>query len=109
VRRADLGWRLRQLREAAGLSQQQAAAALEFSDSKVSRIETGEVSAPPRDIGDLAELYGATPQERDVLKTAAREWRTTRAAQAKQRRQYRSPKGGPMDHPTRLKPTTDPD
>jgi DNA-binding XRE family transcriptional regulator len=39
----DLGYRLRQLRQAAGLSQQRVAAALECSNSKVSRIETGEV------------------------------------------------------------------
>jgi len=63
----ELGFRLRQLREAAGLSQAQVAAALECSTSKVSRIETGEVLATPRDVRDLADLYRADPQQRDTL------------------------------------------
>jgi DNA-binding XRE family transcriptional regulator len=80
----DLGFRLRQLRQAAGLSQQQAAAALECSTSKVSRIETGETLPTPRDVRDLAGLYGADPPERDALLTAAR---AARAAWATRRRQ----------------------
>jgi DNA-binding XRE family transcriptional regulator len=81
----DLGGRLRQLRQAAGLSQQQAAAALECSDSKVSRIETGEVLPTTRDVRDLAGLYGASPPERDALVAAAR---AGRAAWATRRRQH---------------------
>jgi DNA-binding XRE family transcriptional regulator len=68
----DLGYRLRQLRQTARLSQQHVAAALECSTSKVSRIETGEVLPSTRDIRDLAELYQADPRERDALVAAAR-------------------------------------
>jgi transcriptional regulator with XRE-family HTH domain len=64
---ADLGFRLRELREAAGLSQAQVAQELECSDSKVSRIETGEVLPTPRDVRDLASLYRVAPAERDAL------------------------------------------
>jgi ribosome-binding protein aMBF1 (putative translation factor) len=74
----DLGFRLRALREAAGLSQAQAAAALECSDSKVSRIETGEVLASTRDVRGLASLYRVAPAERDQLVTAARKGRAAR-------------------------------
>jgi DNA-binding XRE family transcriptional regulator len=76
----EFGVRLRQLRQAAGLSQQQAAAALDCSDSKVSRIETGQTLATSRDVRDLAGLYGASPADRDALLTA------TRAAWAARRR-----------------------
>jgi hypothetical protein len=34
------------------------AAHLEISVSKVSRIETGQVGATPRDVRDIATLYG---------------------------------------------------
>ncbi len=84
---ADLGYRLRQLRQAAGLSQQQVADALECSTSKVSRIETGEGLASARDIRDLAELYRADPTERDALVTAARAARPARTAWALRRQQ----------------------
>lgn len=94
---ADLGFRLRQLRQAAGLSQAQVAAALECSTSTVSRIETGTVLPTTRDVRDLADLYRADPRERDQLLTAARAGRAARAAWAR-RRQPR--KGAPMDHPT---------
>jgi DNA-binding XRE family transcriptional regulator len=76
----DLGYRLRQLRQAAGLSQQRVAAALECSNSKVSRIETGEVLPITRDIRDLADLYRADPQQRDALVAAARPARPARTA-----------------------------
>jgi transcriptional regulator with XRE-family HTH domain len=86
---SDLGWRLRQLREAAGLSQEQVAAALECSDSKVSRIETGEVLATTRDVRDLAEVYRADLRERDAPVRTARETRVAQAAWAERRRQRR--------------------
>jgi ribosome-binding protein aMBF1 (putative translation factor) len=77
---ADFGFRLRELREAAGLPQAQVAQVLECSDSKVSRIETGEVLASPRDVRDLAGPYRVAPAERDQLVTAAREAKVTRTA-----------------------------
>jgi hypothetical protein len=43
------------------------ARALECSDSKVSRIETGQVSATPRDVRDMLDLYGIRGEQRDAL------------------------------------------
>jgi len=40
------------------LTIEQVAAHLEISVSKVSRIETGQVGATPRDVRDIATLYG---------------------------------------------------
>jgi transcriptional regulator with XRE-family HTH domain len=85
----DLGWRLRQLRQAAGVSQQQVAAALECSASKVSRIETGEVLATTRDVRDLTSLYEANPTERAALVRTVREGRIARAAWAERPQQDR--------------------
>jgi len=82
----ELGWRLRELREAAGLTQAQVAQVLECSDSKVSRIETGEVLATLRDIRDLGGLYQADPAERDSRVAAARSARVARAAWTRQHR-----------------------
>jgi transcriptional regulator with XRE-family HTH domain len=75
VRRRRLGIELRRLREDAGLTIDRVAAALECSDSKISRIETGQVSATPRDVRDMLEIYGVDPQQRDELIQMAREAR----------------------------------
>jgi len=66
---------LRQLRESAGLTIEHVAQTLECSDSKVSRIETGQVSATPRDVRDMLEIYGISGQHRDELMQIAREAR----------------------------------
>jgi transcriptional regulator with XRE-family HTH domain len=75
VRRRRLGIELRQLREDAELTIEQVAARLEVSDSKISRIENGQVSATPRDVRDMATLYGVTGQRLENLKQLARETR----------------------------------
>jgi transcriptional regulator with XRE-family HTH domain len=75
VRRRRLGIELRQLREDAELTIEQVAALLEVSDSKISRIENGQVSATPRDVRDMAALYGITGQRMEDLKQLARETR----------------------------------
>jgi transcriptional regulator with XRE-family HTH domain len=75
VQRRRLGIELRRERERAGLTIDQVAAALECSDSKVSRIETGQVSATPRDVRDMLELYKVDPEQRDALIQVAREAR----------------------------------
>jgi DNA-binding XRE family transcriptional regulator len=51
VRRRRLGMELRRLREAAGLTTDRVAQILECSDSKISRIETGQVRATPETSG----------------------------------------------------------
>jgi transcriptional regulator with XRE-family HTH domain len=75
VRRRRLGIELRQLRDAAGLTIDQVAAQLECSDSKISRLENGQVSATPRDVRDMAALYGATGKQLENLMQLARETR----------------------------------
>jgi len=63
---------LRHLREAAGKTIDEAAQFLECSDSKVSRIENGQVSASPRDVRDMLEFYGVESRRRDELVEFAR-------------------------------------
>jgi transcriptional regulator with XRE-family HTH domain len=75
VRRRRLGSELRQLREDADLKIEQVAARLEVSDSKISRIENGQVSATPRDVRDMAALYDVTGQRMENLMQLARETR----------------------------------
>lgn len=74
VRRRELGAMLRALRNERGLTVDQVAAELLCSPSKVSRMETGQRGATPRDIRDLCDLYGVTEaDDRERLMTLARE------------------------------------
>jgi transcriptional regulator with XRE-family HTH domain len=75
VQRRRLGIELRQLREQAGKTIDEVARILECSSSKVSRIETGQVSASPRDVRDMLEFYGVPPKRRGELVEVAREAR----------------------------------
>jgi transcriptional regulator with XRE-family HTH domain len=77
VRRRRLAHELRELREQAGLTLDQAAARLEdFSAAKISRIETAKVGVRPRDVEDLLNLYGVQDaQHRKNLITLTREAR----------------------------------
>jgi transcriptional regulator with XRE-family HTH domain len=72
VQRRRLGIELRRLREAAGKTLDEVAQVLECSDSKVSRIENGQVSASPRDVRDMLEFYGVEDERREELVEFAR-------------------------------------
>jgi transcriptional regulator with XRE-family HTH domain len=74
-RRRRLGAELRRLREDAGLTIDRVAEALECSQSKVSRIETGQVSATPRDVRDMLALYRVDEDRREAMVQIAREAR----------------------------------
>jgi len=63
------------LREDAGLTIDRVAEALECSQSKVSRIETGQVSATPRDVRDMLALYRVDEDRREAMVQIAREAR----------------------------------
>lgn len=63
VRRIVLGGQLRRLREAAGVSREEAGYAIRGSESKISRIELGRVSFKERDVADLLTLYGIGDEE----------------------------------------------
>jgi transcriptional regulator with XRE-family HTH domain len=68
VLRILLGTQLRRLREARGISAQEAAREIRGSESKISRIELGRNAVREVDIADLLSLYGITDQaEREQL------------------------------------------
>ena len=72
VLRILLGTQLRRLREARGITAQEAARAIRGSESKISRIELGRTSVREVDIIDLLSLYGIDdPAEREELLTLA--------------------------------------
>jgi len=68
----QVGARLRRLREARGVSREDAGWAIRASESKISRMELGRVGFKPRDIADLLTLYGIDDEEEraDVLALA---------------------------------------
>ena len=70
VLRILLGSQLRRLREASGISPEQAAYEIRASRSKISKLEAGQAGSKERDIADLLDLYGVTnEQERQALLT----------------------------------------
>ncbi|GAA2413838.1 helix-turn-helix transcriptional regulator [Streptomyces glaucosporus] len=74
VRRILLGSQLRRLREARGVTREEAGYSIRASESKISRMELGRVSFKARDVEDLLTLYGVTSEaEREPLLNLARE------------------------------------
>ncbi len=63
VLRMLLGTQLRRLREAAGVTPDEASYEIRASRSKISRLERGRVSFKRRDVDDLLTLYGVTDSE----------------------------------------------
>jgi hypothetical protein len=61
--RMMLGSRLRQLRETARVTPEQAGYEIRASRSKISRMENGRVSFKDRDIADLLTLYGVADEQ----------------------------------------------
>ena len=77
VRRLQLGARLRTLRQAKGVTREQAGYEIRASESKISRMELGRVSFKERDVTDLLRLYGVEdPGEHERLLALAREANT---------------------------------
>jgi transcriptional regulator with XRE-family HTH domain len=60
VSRIVLGTQLRRLREAAGITREEAGHAIRASHAKISRLELGRVGFKERDVVDLLALYGVT-------------------------------------------------
>jgi hypothetical protein len=74
VRRMLLGAQLRRLREARGVSREDAGWEIRGSESKISRMELGRVGFKERDVADLLTLYGVEdPAEREALLVLARQ------------------------------------
>jgi len=62
-----LGAQLRRLREAAGVSRDDAGYHIRASGSKISRLELGRVSFKERDVSDLLDLYGVDASSKEQL------------------------------------------
>ncbi|MFR9732075.1 helix-turn-helix domain-containing protein [Saccharopolyspora sp. MS10] len=62
ARRLVLGNQLRRLREASGISREDAGYEIRGSGSKISRLELGRVGFKERDVADLLTLYGVTDE-----------------------------------------------
>ena len=62
--RIVLGTQLRRLREAAGITREEAGHAIRASHAKISRLELGRVGFKERDVVDLLTLYGVTDEAR---------------------------------------------
>jgi transcriptional regulator with XRE-family HTH domain len=75
VRRRRLGFELRRLRERAGVTIDYVADRLECSASKISRIETGQTTATPRDVRDMLRLYSVSEAVSEELVQIARDAR----------------------------------
>jgi transcriptional regulator with XRE-family HTH domain len=74
VLRMLLGGQLRKLREAAGITPDDAGYEIRASRSKISRLEHGRVGFKERDVADLLTLYGVTDvgERRHLLRLAER-------------------------------------
>ena len=75
VRSRELGWRLRNLRTAQGLTVEEVAEKLLCSAAKVSRAETGARRQTLRDVRDLCALYNVSPEETAELMELTKEAR----------------------------------
>ena len=73
VLRILLGTQLRRLREANGITREDAGYRIRASESKISRMELGRVGFKERDVVDLLEMYGVGDDaERESLVALAR-------------------------------------
>src|SRR5262249_58029497 len=75
VRHKRLSIKLRRFREQAGLTCEDVGQRLECSGTRISRMETGRISARPGDVRELLEIYGVTGAEADSLVQLARDAR----------------------------------
>jgi transcriptional regulator with XRE-family HTH domain len=73
VLRILLGSQLRRLREAKGITREEAGYKIRASGSKISRLELGRVSFKERDVVDLLEMYGVDEAEQASLVALAKE------------------------------------
>ncbi|AXE86199.1 helix-turn-helix transcriptional regulator [Streptomyces sp. Go-475] len=73
ARRRRLSIELKKLREHSALTCAQVGAALDWSGSKVNRMETGSGRVQPSDIDALCRFYGTSDELREFLKSLARQ------------------------------------
>ncbi|MFI6067959.1 DUF5753 domain-containing protein [Micromonospora sp. NPDC051227] len=94
MQRRRLGLALKRAREAAGKTQDEAAAAIDAAASKISRVELGQSGIRLTDLNLLLDLYGIRGDEAEPLRDLARagrqrgRWSTYRNAAPDWFRQY---------------------
>ncbi|MEV5781891.1 helix-turn-helix transcriptional regulator [Streptomyces sp. NPDC051639] len=76
ARRRRLSIELKKLREQSALTCAQVGAALDWSGSKVNRMETGSGRIQPSDIDALCRFYATSDELREFLKALARQAKT---------------------------------
>ncbi|WP_328427411.1 helix-turn-helix domain-containing protein [Streptomyces sp. NBC_00443] len=76
ARRRRLAIELKRLREESSLTCSQVGKELDWSSSKVSRMETGQGRVQPSDVDALCRLYGTAAELRELLKSLAKESKT---------------------------------
>ncbi|MGW9395438.1 helix-turn-helix domain-containing protein [Streptomyces sp. NPDC055642] len=76
ARRRRLSIELKKLREHSALTCAQVGQALDWSGSKVNRMETGSGRIQPSDMDALCRFYGTSDELREFLKSLAREAKT---------------------------------
>lgn len=76
ARRRRLAIELKRLRDESSLTCSQVGKELDWSSSKVSRMETGQGRVQPSDVDALCRLYATTEELRDLLKSLAKESKT---------------------------------
>ncbi|WP_406445106.1 helix-turn-helix domain-containing protein [Streptomyces sp. NBC_01613] len=76
ARRRRLAIELKRLREESGFTCSQVGKELDWSSSKVSRMETGQGRVQPSDVDALCRFYGTLEELRDLLKSLAKESKT---------------------------------
>ncbi|MEU9183123.1 helix-turn-helix transcriptional regulator [Streptomyces sp. NPDC048484] len=76
ARRRRLSIELKKLREKSALTCAQVGAALDWSGSKVNRMETGSGRVQPSDVDGLCRFYDTSDEMREFLKSLAREAKT---------------------------------
>ncbi|MFJ2560724.1 MULTISPECIES: helix-turn-helix domain-containing protein [unclassified Streptomyces] len=76
ARRRRLAIELKKLREEHALTCNQVGKELDWSGSKVNRLETGQGRVQPSDIDALCRFYGTTDELRELLKSLAKQSKT---------------------------------
>ncbi|MQY20438.1 helix-turn-helix domain-containing protein [Nocardia macrotermitis] len=72
IQRRRLGLALKQAREAAGKTQEEAAEMIDAAASKISRMEIGQSGIRLTDLGILMNFYGVAAEEIEAMKELAR-------------------------------------
>lgn len=76
ARRRRLAIELKKLREESGLTCSRVGKELDWSSSKVNRMETGQGRVQPSDVDALCRFYSAPDELRELLKSLAKESKT---------------------------------